>query len=432
MAKIDYQGIIIIQKKGAINNDEKKIAQEIIKLIERNGDDALNFIKEYGPVKDLDGLFQLKDYILNDDLTESLENIKQDNMSKNNNVKTELNNQNSDAPIDFEKFGSDLDQTPNMKLDPLTSEAAKVRDYNNPDLLRQQQNNTNQTQPTQTTYKPIAEDHSAFDRPASMDATNPEELPTGVIPDSPMGNTFDIPLGSGGTGGPVPPQFTSSGSGIPNNSFNSPPPQNNPLGSKQQPFNPGLQGADNKEQRIAAEQLTDAALGAYEKAHKLLQYLVEVPEDKLIEMELDGKIDLTITVPVSETQEVTLMQFVQSFNQQAKDQLQYSKSFNKEVREAMIRVFMKHGWGLTDEQWLVYKFGEDISTKLMIAFGLRKSINRSLEMFSKMYLAGKRAEAETEAKRESAEQNKTEPKTENPKTETRNSSNFADYEEIVN
>jgi hypothetical protein len=51
----------------------------------------------------------------------------------------------------------------------------------------------------------------------------------------------------------------------------------------------------------------------------------------------------------------------------------------------MIRVFMKRGWGMTDEQFLMYMFGKDIAIKVGIMFQLKKTINGTLETIEKMH-----------------------------------------------
>jgi hypothetical protein len=63
--------------------------------------------------------------------------------------------------------------------------------------------------------------------------------------------------------------------------------------------------------------------------------------------------------------------------------LKYDKEFGYKVRPAMIRVFMKRGWGMTDEQFLLYMFGKDIAIKLGIMYSLKKTINSTLETLEK-------------------------------------------------
>jgi len=143
---------------------------------------------------------------------------------------------------------------------------------------------------------------------------------------------------------------------------------------------------DNKDKKIACESLVDTVLDAYEQAHKYAQYVVKVDEETLMQKQAQGKIDLSMRVPVTDTGEtMSVGEFVAQYNEQSANALQYDKDFGYKVRPAMIRVFMKRGWGMTDEQFLMYMFGKDIAIKVGIMFQLRKTINGTLDTLEKMY-----------------------------------------------
>jgi len=91
-------------------------------------------------------------------------------------------------------------------------------------------------------------------------------------------------------------------------------------------------------------------------------------------------------IPVSETGDtMSVAEFVAQYNEQGANAIKYDKEFGIKVRPAMIRVFMKRGWGMTDEQFLLYMFGKDIAIKVGIMFQLKKTINGTLEMIEKMH-----------------------------------------------
>ena len=154
--------------------------------------------------------------------------------------------------------------------------------------------------------------------------------------------------------------------------------------------NPALNELDNKDKKIACESLVDTFLDGYEQLHRYAQYVVKVDEDDLLQRHQQGKIDLTERIPVDENgNEMSVSEFVAQYNQQSVEALQYDKEFGYKVRPAMVRVFMKKGWGMTDEQFLLYHFGKDIAIKVGIMFQLKKTINTTLETLEKAHKRNK-------------------------------------------
>jgi hypothetical protein len=150
--------------------------------------------------------------------------------------------------------------------------------------------------------------------------------------------------------------------------------------------NPAMNDLDNKDKKIACESLVDTVLDAYEQAHKYAQYVVKVDEETLMQKQAQGKIDLSMQIPVTETGDtMSVAEFVAQYNEQSANALQYDKEFGYKVRPAMIRVFMKRGWGMTDEQFLMYMFGKDIAVKVGIMYQLKKTINGTLDTLEKAY-----------------------------------------------
>jgi hypothetical protein len=125
-------------------------------------------------------------------------------------------------------------------------------------------------------------------------------------------------------------------------------------------------------------------LDAYEQAHRYAQYVVKVDEEELLQKQAEGKIDLSFQIPVAENGDtMSVGEFVAQYNEQSANALKYDKEFGYKVRPAMIRVFMKRGWGMTDEQFLLYMFGKDIAVKLGIMYSLKRTINSTLETLEK-------------------------------------------------
>jgi len=150
--------------------------------------------------------------------------------------------------------------------------------------------------------------------------------------------------------------------------------------------NPALNDLDSKDKKIACESLVDTCLDAYEQLHKYAQYVVKVDEDELMQKQASGKIDLNEIIPVTENGDtMSVGEFVGQYNQQSAEALKYDKEFGFKVRPAMVRVFMKKGWGMSDEQYLMYMFGKDIAVKVGIMYSLKKTINSTLETLEKAH-----------------------------------------------
>jgi len=150
--------------------------------------------------------------------------------------------------------------------------------------------------------------------------------------------------------------------------------------------NPSMNDLSDKDKRIACESLVDTCLDAYEQLHRYAQMVVKVDEEQLMQKQAEGKIDLSMEVPVTENGDtMSVGEFVAQFNQQSTEALKYDKEFGYKVRPAMIRVFMKRGWGMTDEQYLLYMFGKDVAVKLSIMYQLKKTINNTLDVFEKAH-----------------------------------------------
>lgn len=149
--------------------------------------------------------------------------------------------------------------------------------------------------------------------------------------------------------------------------------------------NPALNDLNNKDKKIACESLVDTALDTYEQLHKFAQYSVKVDEEELMLKHQQGKLDLNETIPVTETQNMSVGEFIGQFNKQSEEALAYDKEFGVKVRPAMIRVFMKRGWGMSDEQYLMYMFGKDIAIKVGIMYQLKKTISSTIAQLEKAH-----------------------------------------------
>lgn len=149
--------------------------------------------------------------------------------------------------------------------------------------------------------------------------------------------------------------------------------------------NPALNDLPPQEKQIACESMVDTVLDTYAGLHKVVSNFAKFPEDKLNQLILNDEIDGTMRMPLESGGDVSLTEFVQSYNEQAEEVLSYNREFGMKVRPAMVRVFMKKGWGMTDEQYLIFMFGKDILSKTTQFIGLKKSINSTMNLLKEIH-----------------------------------------------
>lgn len=159
--------------------------------------------------------------------------------------------------------------------------------------------------------------------------------------------------------------------------------------------NPAMNELGEKEKKIAASQMVDMILGLYENVHQWAKPLAKVKETKIIELEKKGLIDPTDTLQVDhDGTKITARELVYSTNQAIDEILTPDPTFNGKVREPMIREFSKRGWGLTDMQYILIAFGQDIATKGAMIVGVRKNMNSILDIYKEQQKERKSFERE--------------------------------------
>jgi hypothetical protein len=156
-----------------------------------------------------------------------------------------------------------------------------------------------------------------------------------------------------------------------------------PVGMSNDPMmnpNPAMNQLDDAERRMASESMVDAVLDTYDTLCTLGSAVGKVKEQTVNQLISSGKIDKNRRIPVDEYgNTVSVIEFVQGYNEQVAQAVQPDPAFRKKVRPPMIRVFSKRGWGMTDEQFLLFAFGKDISVKAITLFSMKKGVNDILK-----------------------------------------------------
>jgi hypothetical protein len=134
------------------------------------------------------------------------------------------------------------------------------------------------------------------------------------------------------------------------------------------------------DKKKAAQQMAEMVLEGYSGICSFTGGFANLNEGKLLQMQTEGKIDLRMSVPVSPSEQVGVVDFVQSFNSQIDEAMEVTDEFKDSVREPMTRIFEKKGVGMTDEQLLLVMFGKDIITKTATTIALKKQLSQTLEL----------------------------------------------------
>ena len=140
-----------------------------------------------------------------------------------------------------------------------------------------------------------------------------------------------------------------------------------------------------KEKQQAAEQLVELVLQGYSALHVFGHKFAVISESNLLEKQAKGEIDLRMHIPISETQSIGVVDFVESYNKEVTETLTLDDDFKESVRPVMERIAAKKGYGLSDEQFLLVMFGKDIIQKAAGVISLKNQLNKTLKIVHEQY-----------------------------------------------
>lgn len=137
----------------------------------------------------------------------------------------------------------------------------------------------------------------------------------------------------------------------------------------------------------SAAQMVDTFLEGYKVAHTFGQRYFTIGEEEIVKKAIKGEINPDMRIPISQTQTISVHEFIGEYNRQVTEVLVVEEEFVEKVRPVMIRVFSARGYGMTDEQYLMFAFGKDILQKGAQLYTFKKSLTQSLKMMTEMYNA---------------------------------------------
>ena len=151
-------------------------------------------------------------------------------------------------------------------------------------------------------------------------------------------------------------------------------------------FNPAMNDLSDREKNQASEQLADIILDGYEKLHELGNFAIQIKERKLKKLEKEGKISTSMQIPYDDAgNTISINEFVNDYNSQVSTALKVEPEFKAEVKPPLVRVLAKKGAGMTDEAFLLTKFGMDLVPKMVIIGSILRSQKEMIEMWGEMY-----------------------------------------------
>ena len=151
--------------------------------------------------------------------------------------------------------------------------------------------------------------------------------------------------------------------------------------------NPYVELLDSKDQKLAATAMAEAILDGYAHVNKFANKLIQFNITKIEEMVAKGEIDGSLQLPLSDNESVTFLQYCNEFNKQTEGVLHVSQEFKDQAKPILVRIFMKRGIGMTDEQHLLYLVGIDVFSKVVTIVQVSKQMKSMTATMVEMTIA---------------------------------------------
>ena len=145
------------------------------------------------------------------------------------------------------------------------------------------------------------------------------------------------------------------------------------------------EGKSTTEEESNADGLVDVCMVAYGVLNNMGGKMARISDSKLSKYEAEGMLDRNMEIPVDAHTTATVQDVVDSINTQVDDIFVVTDEFEERTRPLMKKIFLKRGWGVSDEQQLLIYVATDVQEKVMAAIQIRKSATFQLDSFAKMY-----------------------------------------------
>lgn len=157
---------------------------------------------------------------------------------------------------------------------------------------------------------------------------------------------------------------------------------------EREPLNREMNDLPKKDKQVAASHVANMIMQVYEGLNTLASTGMVFNDKKLNRLQQEGEVDFSILIKKDYTsnQRITAAEFIQDFNSQHANSLKVTKEFKEEVTPILERVLVKRGVGMTDEQMLIFLFGQDIAIKGGQFLQARSQMSQIIDMLKEQTL----------------------------------------------
>lgn len=142
---------------------------------------------------------------------------------------------------------------------------------------------------------------------------------------------------------------------------------------KKEPFNNDFKDLSKKDTENAAEHSAKMLLQGYEWLHGIANKTIQISEKKLTRLQVDGEINLNAMIMYDFGKEMRAGDFFIQYNEQVSTMFTVSDEFKEEFVPLCTKVLAKRGIGMSDEQRLAFLVGQDIATKAILGFQIKRT-----------------------------------------------------------
>lgn len=244
-------------------------------------------------------------------------------------------------------------EKPSILDNPLTNEPVKRKgkEYTQP----QYSGEIPDRAPVPTFNRPV------ISLPGSATDTNPE-----TMPEQPGDNKE------------TKTQTQSSGSGASE-------PSEKPQVTHNNSHNDGGSGETPKESKKKAEQAVEAAIFAWDFLWGQVGRMIELSPDKLEKKSLKGLIDLRILDKQLDDGR-TVGQVIAEYNSKVEEETAPDEEFNEDLRPFLVRIFKEKGWGLSDDQYVLFKIAVKMIERVIRLISMNAMVTGMLKKESQDYI----------------------------------------------
>ena len=140
--------------------------------------------------------------------------------------------------------------------------------------------------------------------------------------------------------------------------------------------NPALNELSVEDKRKAAEVTVDIALQGYEMVHMGVRKIVKISDNQKTQWATKKELDFNQQLSIDETgNTVTASQFFDRYNKTIDELIVVDKEFKDKITPPLVRIVMKRGWGLSDEQTAIALLMKDVGIKGSLLYGVNSSLN---------------------------------------------------------